>query len=149
MFFPIRVFAIIYIDLFRGLPSILIIYVLGFGIPALRLPGVSTDVFFWGVVSLVLVWSAYVAEVYRAGIDLVHPSQEAAARSLGLRGGFQAFQYVGQKTGGAAGHPAIAQRLHRATRRTPRWSRSWDRCRGLPAVPNRCRRVRSTTRRTS
>jgi polar amino acid transport system permease protein len=93
VFFPIRAFAILYIDLFRGLPSIIVIYLLGFGIPALRLPGVPSDVFFWGVVSLVLVWSAYVAEVYRAGIESVHPSQEAAARSLGLSG-FQAFRYV-------------------------------------------------------
>jgi polar amino acid transport system permease protein len=93
VFFPVRAFAILYIDLFRGLPSIIVIYLLGFGIPALRLPGVPNDVFFWGVVSLVLVWSAYVAEVYRAGIESIHPSQEAAARSLGLSG-FQAFRYV-------------------------------------------------------
>jgi polar amino acid transport system permease protein len=93
VFFPIRAFAILYIDLFRGLPSILIVYLLGFGIPALRLPGVTRDPFFWGSVALVIVWSAYVAEVYRAGIESVHPSQAAAARSLGLSG-FQAFRYV-------------------------------------------------------
>lgn len=93
VFFPLRLFAIMYIDLFRGLPSIIIIYVLGFGIPALRLPGVPTDPYLWAVVSLVLVWSAYVAEVYRAGIESVHPSQTAAARSLGLSG-FQTFRYV-------------------------------------------------------
>lgn len=93
VFFPIRLFAIVYIDLFRGLPSILIVFVLGLGIPALRLPGVTTDVYVWAVVALVLVWSAYVAEVYRAGIESVHPSQPAAARSLGLSG-FQTFRYV-------------------------------------------------------
>ncbi|MBX3030664.1 MAG: amino acid ABC transporter permease [Chloroflexi bacterium] len=93
VFFPIKLFAIIYIDLFRGLPSILIIYVLGFGIPALRLPGLTSDVYVWGIVSLVLVWSAYVAEVYRAGIQSVHPSQAAAARSLGLSG-VKTFRYV-------------------------------------------------------
>jgi polar amino acid transport system permease protein len=93
VFFPIRLFAIVYIDLFRGLPSILIVFVLGLGIPALGLPGVSNSVYLWGVVSLVLVWSAYVAEVYRAGLDSVHPSQAAAARSLGLSG-FQTFRYV-------------------------------------------------------
>ena len=65
-----------YIDLFRGLPSILIIYVLGLGIPALRIPGVTNDAYVWGVVALVLTWSAYVAEVYRSGIESVHPSQE-------------------------------------------------------------------------
>jgi polar amino acid transport system permease protein len=93
VFFPLRLFATVYIDLFRGLPSILIIYVLGLGIPALRIPGLTTDVYVWGVVALVLVWTAYVAEVYRSGIDSVHPSQEAAARSLGLSG-FQTFRYV-------------------------------------------------------
>ena len=84
VFFPFKLFAIVYIDLFRGLPSILIIYVLGFGLPALRIPGLTNDVFVWGIVALVLVWSAYVAEVYRAGIESVHPSQLAGARSLGL-----------------------------------------------------------------
>jgi polar amino acid transport system permease protein len=93
VFFPFRLFAIVYIDLFRGLPSILIVYVMGFAIPALGIPGVTKDVFFWAVVTLVLVWSAYVAEVYRAGLDSVHPSQEAAARSLGLSSA-QAFRYV-------------------------------------------------------
>ncbi len=93
VFFPIRLFAIIYVDLFRGLPSILIVFVLGLGIPALGLPGVSNSVYLWGVVALVLVWSAYVAEVYRSGIESVHPSQAAAARSLGLSG-FQTFRYV-------------------------------------------------------
>ena len=93
VFFPFRLFAIVYIDLFRGLPSILIIYVLGLGIPALQIPGVTRDPYVWGIVALVLVWSAYVAEVYRSGIDSVHPSQDAAARSLGLSG-FQAFRFV-------------------------------------------------------
>jgi polar amino acid transport system permease protein len=84
VFFPIRVLAIGYTDLFRGIPTILVIYILGFGAPALQLSGVPTSPLFWGIVSLVLVYSAYVAEVYRAGIESVHPSQEAAARSLGL-----------------------------------------------------------------
>jgi polar amino acid transport system permease protein len=93
VFFPFKLFATVYIDLFRGLPSILIIYVLGLGIPALRLPGLTSDVYFWGIVALVLVWSAYVAEVYRAGIQSVHPSQAAAARSLGLSA-IQTFRFV-------------------------------------------------------
>jgi len=84
VFFPFRLMAVIYIDFFRGVPGLLVIYLLGLGIPALRLPGVTNDVLFWGLVGLVLVWSAYVAEVYRSGIDSIHPSQEAAARSLGL-----------------------------------------------------------------
>lgn len=93
VFFPFRLTAVVYIDLFRGVPSILVVYLLGFGIPGLRLPGVTNDAFIWGLVALVLVWSAYVAEVYRAGIEAVHPSQEAAARSLGLSR-FQGLRYV-------------------------------------------------------
>jgi len=84
VFFPLRLFAVGYIDVFRALPSILVITFLGLGVPGLRLPGVPTDPFFWGLIALVIVWSAYVAEVYRAGIESIHPSQEAAARSLGL-----------------------------------------------------------------
>jgi polar amino acid transport system permease protein len=84
VFFPLRAFAVVYADLFRGIPTILVIYLLGFGVPALGLSGVPIDPLFWGVVSLVLVYSAYVSEVYRAGIESVHPSQAAAARSLGL-----------------------------------------------------------------
>jgi polar amino acid transport system permease protein len=84
VFFPVRMLGIAYTDLFRGIPTILVIYILGFGAPALQIQGVPRSPFFWGVVSLVLVYSAYVAEVYRAGIESVHPSQAAAARSLGL-----------------------------------------------------------------
>jgi polar amino acid transport system permease protein len=84
VFFPIRAIAIIYIDFFRGVPTILVIALLGFGFPALQLSGLPIDPFFWGVVAIILVYSAYVAEVYRAGIESVHPSQDAAARSLGL-----------------------------------------------------------------
>ena len=93
VFFPIRALAIGYTDLFRGVPTILVIYILGFGAPALELSGVPRSPLFWGVVSLVLVYSAYVAEVYRAGIESVHPSQEAAARSLGLTRA-QALRFV-------------------------------------------------------
>jgi len=82
--FPVRLLATVYVDVFRALPGILVIFILGFGVPALGLPGVPIDPFFWAVVSLTLLYSAYVSEVYRAGIDSVHPSQMAAARSLGL-----------------------------------------------------------------
>ncbi len=93
VFFPIRAAATIYIDIFRGVPSILVIFLLGFGIPALRIPGTTTEPFFWAIVALTLIWSAYVAEVYRAGIESVHPSQNAAARSLGLSAA-QSMRYV-------------------------------------------------------
>ena len=93
VFFPLRLLATIYADVFRALPGVLVIYVLGFGIPGLRIPGVPNDPFFWGVVALTLLYSAYVSEVYRAGIESVHPSQTAAARSLGLSQ-LQALRYV-------------------------------------------------------
>jgi polar amino acid transport system permease protein len=93
VFFPLRALAIVYADFFRGVPTILVIAILGFGAPALALQGVPTSTIFWGIVALVLVYSAYVSEVYRAGIESVHPSQEAAARSLGLSRA-QALRYV-------------------------------------------------------
>ncbi|MGB2874696.1 MAG: amino acid ABC transporter permease [Gaiellaceae bacterium] len=83
-FFPLRALAIVYADLSRGVPTILVIALLGFGAPALALSWVPTSRVFWATVGLVLVYSGYVAEVYRAGIESVHPSQEAASRSLGL-----------------------------------------------------------------
>jgi polar amino acid transport system permease protein len=93
VFFPIRVITIAYTDLFRGLPGVLVIFMLAFGIPGLALPGVPNDAFFWAVVALTLLYSAYVSEVYRAGIESIHPSQEAAARSLGMTR-LQALRYV-------------------------------------------------------
>ena len=85
VFFPFRMVAVAYTDLFRGVPLILVLYMIGFGVPGLGLGVVSylPDVTY-GIIALVLVYSAYVAEVYRAGIESVHESQNAAARSLGL-----------------------------------------------------------------
>jgi polar amino acid transport system permease protein len=91
--FPLRAMATLYVDVLRAIPGLLIIYVLGFGIPGLRLEGVPNDPFFWAVVTLSLVYSAYVSEVFRAGIQSVHPSQDAAARSLGLSQ-LQSMRYV-------------------------------------------------------
>jgi polar amino acid transport system permease protein len=90
---PFRVLATVYVDLFRALPGILVVSVLGFGIPALQIEGVTNDRFFWALIALTLLYSAYVSEVYRAGIDSIHPSQTAAARSLGLSQ-FQALRHV-------------------------------------------------------
>ena len=84
VFVPVRLLATAYTDLFRGLPLLLVIFLLGFGVPALRLQGLPSDALIWGGAALVLTYTAYVAEVYRAGIESVHPSQWAAARSLGL-----------------------------------------------------------------
>lgn len=91
--FPLRVLATVYVDLFRGIPILLVLFLLGFGVPALRLEGVPNDPVFWATTALVLSYSAYVSEVYRAGIDSVHESQRAAARSLGLSSA-QALRYV-------------------------------------------------------
>ena len=93
VFFPIRILAIAYTDLFRGIPTILLIFILGFGVPALGLAGVPTSALVWATVALIIIYSAYVAEVYRAGIESVHPSQDAAARSLGLTRG-QSLRHV-------------------------------------------------------
>jgi polar amino acid transport system permease protein len=92
-FFPVRILATGYVDFFRAVPGLLIIYLLGFGIPGLGIPGVPNDPFFYAVLALTLVYSAYVSEVYRAGIDSVHWSQEAAARSLGMNRA-QALRHV-------------------------------------------------------
>ena len=82
--FPARVLSVVYTDLFRGVPLILVVFIVGFGVPALRLSYLPKDPVVLGVIALTLSYSAYVAEVYRAGIDSIHPAQWAAARSLGL-----------------------------------------------------------------
>jgi polar amino acid transport system permease protein len=84
VFFPVRALATGYVDLFRGVPLLIALYLIGFGVPALRLQGVPNDVAVLGTVALILIYGAYVAEVFRAGIESIHPSQLAAARSLGL-----------------------------------------------------------------
>jgi polar amino acid transport system permease protein len=86
-FFPLRAIVIAYIDIIRGIPILLLILLLGFGIPALQLPGVPTSALFWGMAALVISYSAYTAEVYRAGIESVHESQRMSARALGLTQG--------------------------------------------------------------
>jgi polar amino acid transport system permease protein len=92
--FPLRLAATVYVDVFRGIPTILVIFAVGFGLPALQLQVVSTqDAAVYGVLALVLSYTAYVSEVYRAGLDSVHPSQVAAARSVGLRS-WPALRYV-------------------------------------------------------
>jgi polar amino acid transport system permease protein len=93
VFFPVRLLATFYVDLFRAIPGVLVIYMLGFGIPGLGIAGIPVDPFVWAVVALTLLYSAYVSEVYRAGIESIHPSQEAAARSLGLNRA-QALRFV-------------------------------------------------------
>ncbi len=82
--FPIRVAATVYTDVFRGLPALLVIFLLGFGMPALRIGWLPSSSVVWGSIALILTYTAYVAEVFRSGIESVHPSQRAAARSLGL-----------------------------------------------------------------
>jgi polar amino acid transport system permease protein len=92
-FFPLRALVVIFIDLVRGIPVILLILLLGFGVPALQLPGVPNGALFWGLTAIIISYSAYTAEVYRAGIESVHESQRMSARSLGLTQG-QSLRYV-------------------------------------------------------
>jgi polar amino acid transport system permease protein len=93
-FFPFRLVAVLYTDFFRGVPLLLVVILLGYGVPGLQMQGISRyDVQVYGIAALVLSYSAYVAEVYRAGIESVHPSQIAAARSLGLTR-LQALRHV-------------------------------------------------------
>ena len=91
---PLRILAIAYTDFFRGTPIIIVAFFVGFGIPGLEIGYISQLSFVtYGVITLTLVYTAYVTEVYRAGIESVHPSQRAAARSLGLSY-WQAMRYV-------------------------------------------------------
>lgn len=82
--FPLRLAGTVYVDAFRGLPLLLLLLLLGFGGPALDLSGLPRDAIYWACAALVLSYSAYVAEVFRAGIESVHPSQRLAGRALGL-----------------------------------------------------------------
>lgn len=91
--FPVRALAAAYTDIFRGLPLLLVILLLGLGVPGLRLEGIPNSVVFLGGLALVFTYSAYVAEVLRAGIESVHPTQRMAARALGLSQ-FQTLRYV-------------------------------------------------------
>lgn len=92
-FFPLRSLVVVFIDLIRGVPMILLILLLGFGVPALQLPGVTNSRLFWGMAAIVLSYSAYTAEVYRSGIESVPESQRMSARSLGLTQ-VQSLRYV-------------------------------------------------------
>jgi polar amino acid transport system permease protein len=83
---PLRLLSAVYVDMLRGVPTILVVYLVGFGVPALELSGFPSDPVLLGGIALALSYGAYVAEVYRAGIDSVHPSQRAAALAVGLTG---------------------------------------------------------------
>lgn len=87
LLFPLRAFGALYTDVFRGVPVILVIYLIGFGVPGLGLPRPWNSPYIWGSLALVLVYAAYVAEVFRSGIKSIHESQRAAAASLGLSDG--------------------------------------------------------------
>ena len=90
---PFRILATIYVDVFRGIPLLLVILLVGFGVPALGFKSVTNNVLILGGIAVILTYSAYVAEVFRSGILSIHPSQKAAARSIGLTQG-QAMRFV-------------------------------------------------------
>ncbi|MBM7519215.1 amino acid ABC transporter permease [Nocardioides nitrophenolicus] len=81
---PLRGLAIVYTDVVRGIPTLLLVFLFAFGMPALGLAGLPTSLFFWATTALVVSYSAYVAEVFRSGIESVHPSQLASAEALAL-----------------------------------------------------------------
>jgi len=83
-FFPIRLLSVVFTDVFRGIPLILLILLLGFGAPALQISGLPNSATFWGLTALTLSYSAYTAEIYRSGIDAVPESQRASSRAIGL-----------------------------------------------------------------
>ena len=91
--FPLRILGAAYTDIFRGVPVVLTVYLIGFGIPGLGLPRPWNSPYIWGSLALILTYSAYVAEIFRSGIDSVHKSQRSAAASLGLSDG-DAMRFV-------------------------------------------------------
>ncbi|CAN5495023.1 amino acid ABC transporter permease [soil metagenome] len=91
--FPVRALATLYTDLFRGVPTLLVVFLVAFGLPALQLRGITNSLFWLGTFALVLSYGAYVAEVFRSGIEAIHPSQVASAQALGLSHG-QSLRYV-------------------------------------------------------
>ena len=90
---PVRIVAVVYTDVVRGIPTILLVYLLAFGMPALQLQGLPKSPFFWATFALIISYSAYVAEVFRSGIESVHPSQWASAQALALSRG-QTLRHV-------------------------------------------------------
>jgi polar amino acid transport system permease protein len=90
---PLRIVAVLYTDVVRGIPTILLVVLFGFGFPALRLQGIPSSLLFWAGTALVVSYSAYVAEVFRSGIDSIHPSQVNSASALGLSRG-QTMRFV-------------------------------------------------------
>ena len=134
--FPVRMLAVVYTDVFRGVPTILLIYLIGFGIPALDLEGLPTEPVVLGGIALALSYGAYVAEVYRAGLRSIHPGQREAGLSIGLTES-QAMRHVVLPQAVRRVGPPLAQRLHRAPE-----GRGADlgpgRCgRGFPRRPDR------------
>jgi polar amino acid transport system permease protein len=85
--YPLRLFGALYTDIFRGIPVVLIVYLVGFGVPGLGLPRPWNSPYIWGSLALILTYSAYVAEIFRSGIESIHQSQRNAAASLGLSRG--------------------------------------------------------------
>ena len=144
--FPIRLLAAAYCDFFRGIPVILLVYLVGFGLPALNLSGVPSDPIILACLALSLAYSAYVAEVYRAGIKSIHPGQVDAALATGLTR-LQALRHVVLPQAIRRVAAAAAERLHLAAERRRPGFRARHR-RGFPDRPDRDRFPPSTTRRS-
>ena len=138
---PFRVIAVVYADVFRGIPTILLVFMLGVRRSRRSSSRGARTRSGWGLVALVLSYGAYVAEVFRAGIESIHPSQLASADTLGLSR-WQAMRYVVVPQATRRVVPPAAQRLHLACRRTPPWSE-------IAGCSTRCSRRRTTPTTTS
>ena len=110
---PLRGIAVVYTDVVRGIPTLLLVFLFAFGIPGLKLRGLTNSIFFWATVALVVSYSAYVAEVFRSGIESVHPSQVTSAEALALSRG-QTMRHVVVPQAFAARRTPAAQRLRLA-----------------------------------
>jgi polar amino acid transport system permease protein len=120
---PLRLAATLYVDVFRGVPTLLLIFLIGYGVPALALQGTPSQPWVLGAIALVLSYAAYVAEVFRAGLNSVHPAQRNAARALGLS--------EPQTLRRCATWSRRCSTTSSRCRRTPRWwpsSARWRRC---------------------
>jgi polar amino acid transport system ATP-binding protein len=126
--FPLRLLGATYTDMLRGIPTILVVYLIGFGVPALELSGVPSDPVVLGGIALTLSYSAYVAEVYRAGIDSVHPSQRSAALAIGLTPAQSTrFVVLPQAVRRVVPPPSTTSSRFRSTCRPSRSSARWRR----------------------
>ena len=121
--FPLKLVCVVFVDVMRGIPTILLVFLIGFGVPALNLSGVPSSAIVLGCIALAMCYSAYVSEVFRAGIQSIHPSQGGAALALGLTRA-QALRYVILPQAVRRVIPPLLNDFI-SLQKDVRWSRSW------------------------